>query len=137
MVKKIQKFLSACCILFTFLVFALYGLGKLFSDFEVGLNLEKAAMLLGTCAILCLCSCVLFIKKLPMYVRILLHYLLVLGSMFLIFAVIGKIISTSLQSLVMLSAVTLLYSVIALVYALFQTRSGKKTTKKYTPIFKK
>ena len=137
MFKKIQNFTSTCCVLFTFLMFVLFGLGKLFSDFEVALNLPKTAMLLGTCALLCLCSGILFIKKLPFGVRIIAHYFLVLGAMYLVFAVIGKFISTSLQSLVMLAFVTLLYSIVSLVYALVRNKFDKKADVQYKSMFKK
>lgn len=137
MFKKIRNFTSSCCVLFTLLVFLLFAIGKLFSEFEVALNLPKTAMLFGTCALLCLCSGILFVKKIPFGIRILMHYFLVLGAMYLVFAVIGKFISSSLQSLVMLAFVTLIYSIIALVYAFLRTKLDTKESTQYKSMFKK
>ena len=99
MAKKIQKILTDSCILFTIFVFIIYAAGYCFQQRSVTLALSGTAMLLGVCIVLSIFRRVLTYKQLPMIVRILIHYALVLGSAFLGFAVIGKIVSTSVQSL--------------------------------------
>lgn len=137
MSKKIQKILTDSCILFTIFVFIIYAAGYCFQQRSVTLALSGAAMLLASCAVLCIFRRVLTYKKLPMIVRILVHYILVLGSAFLVFAVIGKIVSTSVQSLIMLSAVTLIYSIFALAYAFIESKQDKNAKDEYTSMFKK
>ena len=137
MSKKIQKILTDSCILFTIFVFIIYAAGYCFQQKSVTLALSGTAMLLATCVVLSIFRGVLTYKKLPMVVRILVHYLLVLSSAFLAFAVIGKIVSTSLQSLIMLSVVTLLYSIIALAYAFIESKQNKNAKDEYTSMFKK
>ncbi|MBQ9133341.1 MAG: hypothetical protein IJX64_02280 [Clostridia bacterium] len=137
MAKKIQKILTDSCILFTIFVFIIYAAGYCFQQKSVTLALSGTAMLLGVCIVLSVFRRVLTYKKLPMIVRILIHYALVLGSAFLGFAVIGKIISTSLQSLIMLSAITLLYSMFALAYAFLESKQDKNAKDEYTSMFRK
>lgn len=137
MLKKIQKLLTDSCILFTLLVFILYSIGNIFLDSGNPMTLDKLPLLFLTCLLFCLCHRILYVKQLHMVARVLLHYVAVLAAMFVVFAVFTDIISTSLQSLIMLSIITLLYSVIALVYTFWNTRSGKKAKEEYSPMFKK
>ena len=137
MLKNIQKILKDSCILFTIFVFILYGIGYCIPEQSVTIAFSGAAMLLGVCIVLCIFRRVLHMTRLPLLTRILLHYLLVLGAAFLGFAVIGRIVSTSLQSLVMLSIVTFLYSIFALVYAFIESKQDKNAKDEYTSMFKK
>ena len=137
MLKNIQKILTDSCILFTILVFIVYGIGYCIPDQSVTIAINGAAMLFGICIVLCIFRKILHVKKVPILVRALIHYLLVLFTAFLAFAVIGKIVSNSLQSLAMLAIVTLLYSVFALVYAYIESKQDNKNQEEYTSMFRK
>ncbi len=137
MIKKTQKLLTDTCILFTVLAFVLFGIGSVSVEYAIALSFSGTVLLFCTALMLALCSRIFSIKKLHMAFRVLLHYVAVLAASFLIFAVIGKIVSTSLATLVLLSVITLLYSVIAFIYALWKTRYVRKGSKDYTSLFKK
>lgn len=135
--KKIQKFLSDSCILFTLFVFILYTAGFFLIDGSVSLSFGGVLSLLAICAVLSLFRRVLTSKKLPLIWRVLIHYILVLGSAFLAFSIIGKIISTSLQSLVMLSIITFLYSVFALISVVLESKPDSNEKEEYQSMFRK
>lgn len=135
--KNIQKILTDTCILFTVLAFLLYGVGKLVVEYTVGLSFENAALLFVTSLMLMLCSRIFLLQRLHIAVRILLHYLAVLGASFLLFAVIGGIVSTSLATLVLLGCISIVYSALALGYALWKTRAPREAPPAYRSQFKK
>lgn len=137
MKKKLQKLLADACILFTVLAFVLFSIGAITVDYVVALSFGGTVLLFVTSIVLVLCSRILYAKKLHMIIRILLHYGIVLGAAFLIFAVIGRIVSTSLAALVLLAGITFLYTAIALAYALWTTRANKSNGTSYDPMFKK
>ena len=137
MQNKIQKILTDSCILFTILLFIVYGIGYCVLGHSVTMAINGATMLFCVCIVLTVFRKVLTWNKLPLALRILSHYLLVLGAAFLSFAVVGKIVSTSLASLVMLSIVTLLYTIFALVYAFIESKRDKNAKDEYTSMFRK
>ena len=137
MKKKIQKILTDSCILFAVLIFIVYGIGYCVLGQSVTMAMNGIAMLFAICVALCIFHKVLTYKKWPLPVRILLHYLLVLSAAYLSFAVIGKVVSTSPQSLAMLAIITLLYTVFALVYAFLGSKQKANAQEDYVSMFKK
>lgn len=136
MLTKIKKLAFNACALFTFFTFLLYIVGYITVGSSITLTLGGISLLLGLCILLCILNKVLYVNKLSLFIRIILHYLLVLSSSFFLFGVIGKIVSTSLASLFMLAVVTLIYSLIALAFML--TRSSEnRNEQEYTSMFKK
>ncbi len=135
--KNIRKLLTDTCTLFTVLAFLLYGVGKLVVEYTVGLSFENAVLLFITSLMLTLCNRIFLLQRLHIAVRILLHYLAVLGASFLLFAVIGGIVSTSLATLVLLACISIGYSAMALGYALWKTRAPKEEPPAYRSQFKK
>lgn len=123
--KTVKKILTDVCILFTVLAFLLYGVGALTVEYKVGLSFGNAFLLFATSLMLTICNRIFLIQKFHIAVRILLHYVSVLGASFLLFAVIGGIVTTSLASLVLFSCISFFYSALALGYTLWKTRTKK------------
>ncbi len=139
MKKHLKKFFTDSCIIFTVFVFILYIVGTLTLSNTITLTLKTAALLFVCCLLLRLLHNVLYIKSIPMICRILLHYILVVSAAYIGFAIIAKIISNSLASIVMLSAVTLIYSAFAIALFLISSKQKEKENEKqeYQSIFKK
>ena len=139
MLEKIKKTLTDSCILFTVFVFILYIAGNLLVSNTITITLTTATMLFLCCICLRIFHNVLYAKKIPIALRIIIHYLLVLTAAYIGFALIAKIVTNSLAAIIMLSSVTLVYSVFAVtVVLLFGKKNETENNKKeYQSIFKK
>ena len=137
MKNKFRKILIRSCILFTIFVFIIYVTAALLLTDTVTLTLIGAAELYATCLVLAVLQEILLWRKLSVPLRLLIHYLLVLGAAYLAFAVIAKVNMTSLASFVFFAALTLIYSVCALLVVLIGEKRAHKESKEYTPMFKK
>lgn len=137
MIERIKKLLTDSCILFTVFVFILYIVGNVLVSKTITITLGTAALLFVCCIMLCLFHGILYVKKIHIALRIILHYLLVLAAAYLGFAIIGKIVSNSLETLVMLSLVTFIYSVLALILFIVSDKKKEEQKGTYTSIFKK
>ena len=135
MLNKIKTVLTETCVLFTLLTIILYCVGFIAVNDAVTFKPSGVFTLLALSFLLSVIKRVLFIKSISIPVKILLHYLLVLAASFLLFAVIGNVVSTSLATLVLLASVTLVYSVITLIFVLRNNKKQDETN--YTSMFRK
>ena len=136
MFDKIKKYLTEVCILFTLLIFLLYLVGTALIISTITINLASICVLFGLSLLLTLLNRILFIKKIGLALRMLIHYFSVLASSFVLFGVIGKVLSTSLATLFMLSIVTLVYSVFAVLIITLGSKN-KNVKEEYTSMFNK
>lgn len=136
MFNKIKTIFNDACILFTLLTFILYCAAFIAVKEAVAFSIVGVFALFGLSLILSIIRQVLYIKSFSLPLRILIHYLLVLICSFLLFAVIGKVVTTSLASLVLLAIVTLVYSILSLVFVLLGN-NPKEHNETYTSMFKK
>lgn len=139
MIEKIKKTLADSCILFTAFVFILYIAGNLLVSNTITITLATATCLFICCIVLRVFHNILYVKRLHIATRIIIHYLLVLVAAYIGFAFIAKIITNSLASIIMLSTVTLVYSVfaVAIVMTWGKKKEEKNKQKEYLSIFKK
>ncbi len=134
---KLKKFFTDSCILFTLFVFILYIAGHIFVSTSITITLKTAALLFLCCMVLRVLHAVLYINKIPKFARIFLHYLLVLAAAYISFALIAKIVSNSLATFVLLSAVTAVYCVFTVTITALSQKSQEKKNQdsEYKSIF--
>ena len=86
MIKKIKKILTESCILFTVFVFIVLTVNSLFSSpndgVVTGISLEASALLFICAVLLRLYHGVLYAEKLPMVLRVIINYVLVVATGF-------------------------------------------------------
>ncbi|MBE6679431.1 MAG: hypothetical protein E7598_02795 [Ruminococcaceae bacterium] len=135
--NKLKKFLTDSCILFTVFVFILYIAGHAIISTSITITLKTAAILFLCCLLLRVLHNVLYIKKIPVALRILAHYLLIICAAYIGFALIAKIVTNSLATFVLLSAITAIYcGVSAIIMAIGnKQKEGEKQKKEYKSIF--
>lgn len=136
MFGTVKKILREACVMFTLLTFILYCIGYIIVSKTITLNLGSIAILFVMCLVLCLFKRILYIKNIPLFYKAVIHYVIVLGSAFLLFSVIGKVVTTSLASLIMLSVITLIYTIATIIILLISSKN-ENATGEYTSIFNK
>ncbi len=134
---KLKKFLCDSCILFTVFVFILYIAGHALISTSITITLKTAAVLFLCCLLLRVFHNVLYIKSIPIALRVFIHYLLVVCAAYIGFALIAKIVTNSLASFVLLSVITLIYCGISAVIMFIQNKSKENDNQKkeYKSIF--
>ena len=136
MFTKFKNLFVRACVLFTFITFLLYLIGYIIVSKTITLNLLSVVSLFAFCMLLCLLNNIFKLKKVALGIRIVLHYFLVLASTYIIFGLIGNIVSTSLASLFMLAIVTLVYSIVVLIFVLSKKSENSENTE-YSSMFRK
>lgn len=136
--NKLKRFLTDSCILFTIFVFILYIAGHALVSTSITITLKTATGLYLCCMFLRVFHNVLHLKKMPMVLRVLIHYLLVVAAAYIGFALIAKIVSNSLQTFIMFAVVTAIYCTITAVIMLITSKSKEKSNeqKEYKSILK-
>ena len=148
MLEKIKKLLSASCILFTVFVFILLTIYSLIytpsEGIVSGLSLETCLLLFACSVLMRVFHGVLNIEKLPFYARVILHYLLVVGTAFgslmLIREATGAANGQSpITAFIILSLFSLIYIGFSVIYILIRNKKLQKENAKkdYSSIVKK
>ena len=131
--KKIKKLLSDSCILFTVFVFILLVACALFVEKTQGvirgLALETAVLLFICALLLRIFHNILHIEKLNIALRVIFHYVLVVGTSFAASSLISSFTnnkSNQVTSFVILSVITLVYSGIIVVDIIIKRKKQEK-----------
>ncbi len=138
MLHKIRHTLAAACILFTSFVFLLYAAGLVFVGSTITFTLEGLLLLFALCILIALSNSILHAQSLALPIRMLLHYMFILASVFLIFIWIGDFIQNAVGALIAFVLITLLYAVFAVPFVFFERkkRRNAQNQKSYQSIFK-
>ena len=138
MLHKIRHTLAAACILFTSFVFLLYAAGLVFVGSTITFTLEGLLLLFALCILIALSNSILHAQSLALPIRMLLHYMFILASVFLIFIWIGDFIQNAVGALIAFVLITLLYAVFAVPFDFFERkkRRNAQNQKSYQSIFK-
>lgn len=138
MLHKIKHTLAAACILFTSFVFLLYAAGLIFVGSTITFTLEGLLLLFALCILIALSNYILHAQSLSLPIRMLLHYMFILASAFLIFIWIGGFIQNAAGALIAFVLITLLYAAFAVSFVFFERkkRRSAQNQKSYQSIFK-
>lgn len=144
MIKKIKKILTESCILFTVFVFIVLTVNSLFSSpndgVVTGISLEASALLFICAVLLRLYHGVLYAEKLPMVLRVIINYVLVVATGFGAIKLISTVTNrqqNSLSLFIILSVFALLYCAAVIILAVKRKRDEKKNqSKEYKSIVK-
>lgn len=133
--KRATAFFTSACVIFTLLTLGLY-----IAEAALGsgmLALGRQLLLLLACLLFTVANRILTAERLPLGVRILLHYLAVVLIFFSVLGVIGQAVTRALQLLVLLVCITVLYLLFAAVYLSIRRRAKqeKENEKEYKSIF--
>lgn len=146
MTKKIKKILNDSCILFTFFVFILLIINNLISapaaGIVLGLSLQTAALLFCCSVLLRTFHGILNIQKIKLWLRVLINYILVVGTGFITLKLVGTLTnhsSNGLVSFLLLSVFALSYSGFVVGYMIIKKKheEKKKEKEEYKSIVKK
>ena len=146
MFEKIKKIFKDACILFTFFVFVLLIINNLISapsaGIVLGISLETAALLYCCSVLLRTFHGILNVKKIKLWLRVLINYILVVGTGFVTLKLVGTLTnhqSNSLVSFLLLSVFALSYSGFVVGYMIIKKKRDdkKKEKQEYKSIVKK
>ena len=137
MLKKIKKILTDSCILFTVFVFILLTVNAAFSSPSDGI---VSGLSLETCALLFICGVllriyhgVLYVEKIPMALRVIINYLLVVGTGFGAIKLISSVTNrqqNSLSLFIILSVFALIYSAVIVIGLIIKKKMAEKKNEK-------
>lgn len=101
-------------------------------------TLEGLLLLFALCILIALSNSILHAQSLALPIRMLLHYMFILASVFLIFIWIGDFIQNAVGALIAFVLITLLYAVFAVPFVFFERkkRRNAQNQKSYQSIFK-
>ena len=133
--KKATSFFTSVCVIFTLFTVVLH-----LADFALGGSssaLVSQLLLLLACLLLAAANRILSAKKLPIGVRLLLHYLAVCAVVLGVSAIVGRVVSKPVQALILLSCVTLFYIGFAVGYLIINRKKKAKQNdaEEYKSIF--
>lgn len=135
--KKIKKILSDSCILFTVFVFILLATFALLFDEQEGVVSGlpfSTALLIFICSVLLrVFHNILNVKKIHLAWRVIIHYILVVGTSFAAVLLINKLANNTtkaLSSFIILTVLTLVYSGIIVISILIQNKRAEKKKEK-------
>ncbi|MBQ8175365.1 MAG: DUF3021 family protein [Clostridia bacterium] len=136
----IKRILSQSCICFTLLVLALFLIGSAFPGFGNAIEVGSILSIFGFSLLLSCANLILRIKKIPLILRVVLHFVACLIPFYVMFVVIisgrteaGAILADFLLFLI-------LYALIMGAYLFFRTafeRTMESKGKTYESIYKK
>lgn len=118
--KKGISYFTAGCVIFTLLTLAMH-----IAEFALGggfAALSRQLLLLLACILFAVSNRILGAERLPLGVRMLLHYIAIGIIFFAVLGIVGRTVTKSLQVLVLLVAITVLYLVFAVIYLLYRRR---------------
>lgn len=122
--KKATAFLSSACVIFT-----LFTLLFHLADVALGGATSKLISqfsLVAACLFLAAANRILRISKLPLAARMILHYIAVCVILLGIFSLVGNLISTPVQFLLMYTCITIFYIGFAVAYLIVNRKKKAK-----------
>ncbi len=148
MLEKIKKTLTDSCILFTVFVFILLSVYSLIytpnTGIVSGLSLETCILLFACSVLMRVFHSVLYIEKIHLAARVVIHYLLVVGTAFGSLLLIRKATGASqgqspITAFVILSVFSLIYIGVCVIFLLLKKKKLDKenSRKEYSSIVKK
>lgn len=118
--KKVTAYLTSACVIFTLLTIGLH-----LAEFALGggiAALSRQLLLLVACLLFAASNALLGLERLPIGVRLLLHYLAVGVVFFAVLGIVGRTVTKSLQAFILLVCITVLYLIFAVIFLLLRRR---------------
>lgn len=122
--KKAISYLSSACVIFTLLTIGLH-----IAEFALGggiVALSKQLLLLLACLLFAASNRILGAERLPIGVRMFLHYVAIGVVFFAVLGIVGRTVTKSLQVFILLVCITVLYLLFAVFYLLLRRRKKAK-----------
>lgn len=122
--KKAISYLTSACVIFTLLTIGLH-----IAEFALGggiAALSKQLLLLLACLLFAASNRILGAERLPIGVRMLLHYAAIGIVFFAVLGIVGRTVTKSLQVFILLVCITVLYLLFAVFYLLLRRRKKAK-----------
>ena len=122
--KKAISYLTSACVIFTLLTIGLH-----IAEFALGggiAALSKQLLLLLACLLFAASNRILGVERLPIGVRMLLHYAAIDIVFFAVLGIVGRTVTKSLQVFILLVCITVLYLLFAVFYLLLRRRKKVK-----------
>ena len=133
--KKAISYLTSACVIFTLLTIGLH-----IAEFALGggiVALSKQLLLLLACLLFAASNRILGAERLPIGVRMFLHYVAIGVVFFAVLGIVGRTVTKSLQVFILLVCITVLYLLFAVFYLLLRRRKKAKqeSQNEYTSMF--
>lgn len=122
--KKAISYLTSACVIFTLLTIGLH-----IAEFALGggiAALSKQLLLLLACLLFAASNRILGAERLPIGVRLFLHYVAIGVVFFAVLGIVGRTVTKSLQVFILLVCITVLYLLFAVFYLLLRRRKKAK-----------
>ena len=122
--KKAISYLTSACVIFTLLTIGLH-----IAEFALGggiVALSKQLLLLLACLLFAASNRILGAERLPIGVRMFLHYVAIGVVFFAVLGSVGRTVTKSLQVFILLVCITVLYLLFAVFYLLLRRRKKTK-----------
>ena len=122
--KKAISYLTSACVMFTLLTIGLH-----IAEFALGggiVALSKQLLLLLACLLFAASNRILGAERLPIGVRMFLHYVAIGVVFFAVLGIVGRTVTKSLQVFILLVCITVLYLLFAVFYLLLRRRKKAK-----------
>mgnify|MGYP004479022909 FL=1 len=122
--KKAISYLTSACVIFTLLTIGLH-----IAEFALGggiVALSKQLLLLLACLLFAASNRILGAERLPIGVRMFLHYAAIGIVFFAVLGIVGRTVTKSLQVFILLVCITVLYLLFAVFYLLLRRRKKAK-----------
>lgn len=122
--KKAISYLTSACVIFTLLTIGLH-----IAEFALGggiVALSKQLLLLLACLLFAASNRILGAERLPIGVRMFLHYVAIGVVFFAMLGIVGRTVTKSLQVFILLVCITVLYLLFAVFYLLLRRRKKAK-----------
>lgn len=122
--KKAISYLTSTCVIFTLLTIGLH-----IAEFALGggiVALSKQLLLLLACLLFAASNRILGAERLPIGVRMFLHYVAIGVVFFAVLGIVGRTVTKSLQVFILLVCITVLYLLFAVFYLLLRRRKKAK-----------
>ena len=133
--KKGLSYFTAGCVIFTLLTITLH-----IAEFALGggfAALSRQLLLLLACILFAVANRILGIRRLPLGVRMLLHYIAIAVIFFAVLGIVGRTVTKSLQVLILLVSITVLYLIFAVFYLLRRrkAKAAQESQNEYKSMF--
>ena len=122
--KKAISYLTSACVIFTLLTIGLH-----IAEFALGggiVALSKQLLLLLACLLFAASNRILGAERLPIGVRMFLHYVAIGVVFFAVLGIVGRTVTKSLQVFILLVCITVLYLLFAVFYLLLRRKKKAK-----------
>lgn len=122
--KKAISYLTSACVIFTLLTIGLH-----IAEFALGggiVALSKQLLLLLACLLFAASNRILGAERLPIGVRMFLHYVAIGVVFFAVLGIVGRTVTKSLQVFILLVCITVPYLLFAVFYLLLRRRKKAK-----------